>query len=85
MRSFRDWPLVAAADVPPLAVSFVPAGDGSPAPDAAALADVAGRAALAAIAIAVARATGTRPGSLPLTPAAVLEAGRAAGTVDEEA
>jgi CO/xanthine dehydrogenase Mo-binding subunit len=84
VRSFRDWPLVAAADVPPLAVSFVPADDASPAPDAAALGDVAGRAALSAIAIAVARATGTRPGSLPLTPAAVLEAA-AHGTDDEEA
>ena len=75
VRSLRDWPLVAAADVPPLEVSFVAAGDGRPATASAALGDTAGRAALAAIVNAVARATGTRPASLPLTPEAVLGGG----------
>ena len=76
VRSFRAWPLVAAADVPPLEVTFVPADDGRPGTASAALADAAGRAALAAIVNAVARASGTRPASLPLTPACVLEQGQ---------
>ena len=73
-RSFRAWPLVAAVDVPPLAVSFVAPADGSAPVESAALADAAGRAALAAIVNAVAHAVGGRPGSLPFTPAALLDA-----------
>ncbi len=73
-RSFRAWPLVAAVDVPPLAVSFVAPADDTTRVESAALGDAAGRAALAAIVNAVARAVGGRPGSLPLTPAALLDA-----------
>jgi CO/xanthine dehydrogenase Mo-binding subunit len=70
----RRWPLVAAVDVPPLAVTFLPAGDPLSRFGAAALGDAAARAALAAIANAVARATGGRVRELPLSPGRVLEA-----------
>ncbi len=74
VRSMRRWPLVAAADVPPLSVTFLPAGDPLSRFGAAALGDAASRAALAAIANAVARATGGCVRELPLSPGRVLEA-----------
>jgi putative selenate reductase molybdopterin-binding subunit len=74
VRSLRRWPLVAATDVPPLSVTFLPAGDAPSRFGAAALGEAAGRAALAAIANAVAQATGARVGELPLSPGRVLEA-----------
>ncbi|HSD26066.1 MAG TPA: molybdopterin cofactor-binding domain-containing protein, partial [Vicinamibacteria bacterium] len=74
VRSMRRWPLVAAVDVPPLDVTFLPAGDPVSRFGAAGLGDVAARAALAAIANAVARATGGRVRELPLSPGRVLEA-----------
>ncbi len=67
-------PTVAAPDVPPLAVTFVPGGDPLSRFGTAAHAEAAGRAALAALANAIARASGTRPRSLPLDPARVLAA-----------
>jgi putative selenate reductase molybdopterin-binding subunit len=72
-RPLRSWPLVAATDIPPLGVTFVPAGDASTRFGAVALGETAGRAALAAIACAVARATGGRVRSLPLDPVVVLD------------
>ena len=78
-RSMRRWPLVAAADVPPLSVTFLPAGDPLSRFGAAALGEAAARAALAAIANAVARATGGHVRELPLTPGRVLEAVSAGG------
>jgi CO/xanthine dehydrogenase Mo-binding subunit len=74
VRSMRRWPLVAAADVPPLSVTFLPAGDPLSRFGAAALGDAASRAALAAIATAVARATGGAVRELPLSPGHVLDA-----------
>jgi len=69
----RSYPLVAAPDVPPFAVTFVPAGEAEGGAGGASLADAAGRAALAALVNAVARATGGRPRELPLSPPHVLE------------
>jgi CO/xanthine dehydrogenase Mo-binding subunit len=74
VRSMRRWPLVAAVDVPALSVAFLPADPPVPRVGTAALADAAGRAALAAIVNAVARATGARVRDLPLSPGRVLEA-----------
>lgn len=74
VRSFRVWPLVSATDMPAIAVTFVPSATGSAPFGVSGLADVAGRAALAAIANAVADATGGRVRALPLAPAAVLDA-----------
>jgi putative selenate reductase molybdopterin-binding subunit len=74
VRSLRRWPLVAAVDVPPLSVSFLPAGDPLSRFGAAALGEAAARAALAAIANAVAQATGARVRDLPLAPGRVLDA-----------
>jgi xanthine dehydrogenase YagR molybdenum-binding subunit len=70
----RRWPLVAAIDVPPLSVAFLPGGEPSSRFGAAALGEAAARAALAAIVNAVSQATGTRPRELPLTPTRVLDA-----------
>jgi CO/xanthine dehydrogenase Mo-binding subunit len=67
-------PLAAASDVPPLAVTFVPGGDPLSRFGTAAHAEAAARAALAALANAIARASATRPRSLPLDPARLLEA-----------
>jgi len=67
-------PLAAAPDVPPLAVTFVPGGDPLSRFGTAAHAEAAARAALAALANAIARASATRPRSLPLDPARLLEA-----------
>ena len=64
VRSLRRWPLVAAIDVPPLSVVFVPSGDPLSRFGAGALAEAAGRAAVAAIAHAVAEAAG-RPRPRP--------------------
>jgi len=72
VRSFRAWPLLAAIDVPPLAVEFRAPDDESVRVGSAALGDAAGRAALAAIVNAVARAVGERPASLPLSPASLV-------------
>jgi putative selenate reductase molybdopterin-binding subunit len=74
LRDVRTYPLVAPLDVPPLAVTFVPAGEAEGGAGGAALADAAGRAALAAIANAVARAVGGRLRELPLGPPRVLDA-----------
>lgn len=74
VRSFRTWPLVTALDVPPLEVLFVTPQDATARVGSATLGDTAGRAALAAIVNAVARAVGGRIRSLPLTPAVVFEA-----------
>jgi putative selenate reductase molybdopterin-binding subunit len=74
MRSLRSWPLVAAIDVPPLSVTFLPAGDPLSRFGAAALGGTTTRAALAAIVNAVSQATGTRLRELPLSPARVLDA-----------
>jgi putative selenate reductase molybdopterin-binding subunit len=74
VRSFRLWPLVTAHDVPPLSVRFVPSRNAALRFGAAALGEAAGRAALAAIASAVARATGGAVRELPLSPPRVLEA-----------
>ncbi len=73
-QSWSRLPLCIAADVPPLAVSFVPGGDPLSRFDTAAHAEAAGRAAVAAIANAVARASGQRLRALPLDPARVLAA-----------
>lgn len=74
VRSMRRWPLVASVDVPPLSVTFVPGGDPPSRFGAAALAEAAGRAALAAIVHAVAQAAETPLRHLPLSPPRVLEA-----------
>jgi putative selenate reductase molybdopterin-binding subunit len=74
VRSLRRWPLVAAIDVPPLLVTFLPGGEPSSRFGAAALGEAAARAALAAIVNAVSQATGARPRVLPLSPPRVLDA-----------
>ncbi|HUL77319.1 MAG TPA: molybdopterin cofactor-binding domain-containing protein [Vicinamibacteria bacterium] len=74
VRSMRRWPLVASVDVPPLSVTFLPAGDPLSRFGAAALGEAAGRAALAAIVHAVGQATGASMRCLPLSPPRVLEA-----------
>jgi putative selenate reductase molybdopterin-binding subunit len=66
--------LAAALDVPPLAVTFVPGSDPLSRFGTAAHAEAAARAALAALANAIARASATRPRSLPLDPASLLDA-----------
>jgi CO/xanthine dehydrogenase Mo-binding subunit len=71
-RSLRSWPLVAAGDVPPISVIFVPTGDPPTRFGAVALGEAAGRAAVAAIAGAVADATRGSVRSLPLDPGTVL-------------
>jgi putative selenate reductase molybdopterin-binding subunit len=78
-RSVRGWPLVTSHDIPPLTVAFVPVGDAFSSFGVAALGEGAGRAALAAIASAVARAAGAPVRALPLTPPRVLEALTARG------
>ena len=65
---------VSALDVPPLAVTFVPGSDPLSRFGTAAHAEAAARAALAALANAIARASGTRLRSLPLDPARLLAA-----------
>jgi CO/xanthine dehydrogenase Mo-binding subunit len=72
--SLRRIPCLAAVDVPPLAVSFVPSGDPLSRFAGAAHGEAAARAALAALVNAIARATLTRPRALPLGPARILEA-----------
>jgi putative selenate reductase molybdopterin-binding subunit len=72
-RPLRSWPLVAAQDIPPISVIFVPTGDPSTRFGAVAVGDAAGRAAVAAIAGAVADATGGAVRSLPLDPGTVLD------------
>jgi CO/xanthine dehydrogenase Mo-binding subunit len=67
-------PLVAACDVPALVVSFVPGGDPLSRFGTAAHAEAATRAALAALANAIARAAAVRPRLLPLDPARLLAA-----------
>lgn len=67
-------PLVRASDVPPLAVSFVPGSDPLSRFGTAAHAEAATRAALAALANAIARAASVRPRVLPLDPARLLAA-----------
>ncbi len=79
VRTLREYPLVAPSDVPPLLVAFLSSA-ATPAPlGGATLTDVAARAALAALANAVADATGLAPTRLPLSPPtvlAILAAGR---------
>ncbi len=67
-------PFVTALDVPPLSVTFVPGGDPLSRFGTAAHAEAAGRALLAALANAIARASGTRPRTLPLDPFRLLTA-----------
>ena len=74
LRDVRTYPLLAAPDVPPITVTFAPSGEADAFGGGAALADAAGRATLAAIVNAVARAVGGRPRELPLSPPRVLEA-----------
>jgi putative selenate reductase molybdopterin-binding subunit len=74
LTSLRRLPWLAAGDVPPLAVSFVPVGDPLSRFAGGAHGEAAARAALAALVNAIARATETRHRSLPLTPARILEA-----------
>ncbi len=71
--SLRRWPLVAAGDVPPISVTFLPTDDPSTRFGAVAVGEAAGRAAVAAIAGAIAHATGGSVRSLPLDPGAVLD------------
>jgi CO/xanthine dehydrogenase Mo-binding subunit len=71
--SLRRWPLVAAGDVPPISVTFLPTDDPSTRFGAMAVGETAGRAAVAAIAAAVAHASGGTVRSLPLDPATVLD------------
>jgi putative selenate reductase molybdopterin-binding subunit len=70
----RRVPAMPASDVPPISVSFVPTGNSLSRFAAAAHGEAAARAALAAIANAIARATSVRVRSLPLSPARLLEA-----------
>ena len=74
VRSLRQWPLVAALDVPSLSVTFLPGGEPLSRFGAAALGEAAARAALAAIVNAVSQAVGTRLRELPLSPVRVLDA-----------
>jgi putative selenate reductase molybdopterin-binding subunit len=67
-------PRVTAGDVPALVVSFVPGGDPLSRFGTAAHAEAAARAALAALANAIARAASVRPRVLPLDPARLLAA-----------
>jgi CO/xanthine dehydrogenase Mo-binding subunit len=71
--SLRRWPLVTALEVPPLSVTFLPAGDSLSRFGAAALGEAAARAALAAIVNAASQAAGSRLRELPLSPARILE------------
>ncbi len=70
--SLRGWPLVAAGDVPPVSVTFLANGEPSTRFGAVAVGEAAGRAAIVAIASAIAHATGGTVRSLPLDPGAVL-------------
>jgi putative selenate reductase molybdopterin-binding subunit len=70
----RSLPLCTALDVPPLSVSFTEGGDAHSHFDAELSAQAAGRAAQAALANAVARASALRLRSLPLHPARLLAA-----------
>jgi CO/xanthine dehydrogenase Mo-binding subunit len=76
----RGLTLVTAADAPPFAVSFVPGEDPLSRFGTAAHAEAACRAATAALANAIARASCTRPRTLPLGPARLLAAIDEAGT-----
>ena len=71
--SLRGWPLVAAGDVAPASVTFLANGEPSTRFGAVAVGEAAGRAAIAAIAAAIAHATGGTVRSLPLDPGAVLD------------
>jgi CO/xanthine dehydrogenase Mo-binding subunit len=72
VRTLREWPLLAAIDVPPLTVSVVPCVAQRSRAGELSLSEVAGGAALAAIANAVSRAAGRNLRELPLVPAVVL-------------
>ena len=72
--SFRHWPLATALDMPPVSVRFLPVGEPLSRFGAAAVGEAAGQAALAAIANAVARATGARVRTLPLGPEQIQDA-----------
>jgi putative selenate reductase molybdopterin-binding subunit len=71
LRSPTHWPLIAAVDMPSLTVTYLPTGEPLSRFGAAAVGEAAGRAALAAIANAVALAAGGRVRTFPLTPARV--------------
>jgi CO/xanthine dehydrogenase Mo-binding subunit len=73
-QGLRRIPAIPASDVPPISVSFVPTGNPLSRFAAAAHGEAAARAALAAIANAIARATSVRLRTLPLSPARLLEA-----------
>jgi putative selenate reductase molybdopterin-binding subunit len=66
--SLRHWPVATALDVPPLSVRLLSVGEPLSRFGAAAVGEAAGQAALAAIANAVARATGVPVRTLPLGP-----------------
>jgi CO/xanthine dehydrogenase Mo-binding subunit len=71
VRALRRWPLVTALDTPPIRVTYVPAGEPLSRFGAAAVGEAANRAALAALANAVAHAVGGRVRTLPLAPGRV--------------
>jgi putative selenate reductase molybdopterin-binding subunit len=71
--SLRGWPLVAATDVAPASVSFLANGEPSTRFGAVAVGEAARRAAVTAIAAAIAQTTGGKVRSLPLDPGAVLD------------
>jgi putative selenate reductase molybdopterin-binding subunit len=73
-QSLASGRMALACDVPPLEVSFVPGGDPLSRFGTAAHAEAASRAALAALANAIARAAAVRPRVLPLDPARLLAA-----------
>jgi putative selenate reductase molybdopterin-binding subunit len=74
LAALRRLAFVAALDVPPLGVGFVPLGEPLARFAPAANGEAAARAALAALANAIARASGSCPRALPLSPARILEA-----------
>jgi putative selenate reductase molybdopterin-binding subunit len=71
VHTLRRWPLVTALDTPPIAVTYVPAGEPLSRFGAAAVGEAAGRAGLAALANAVGHAAGGRVRTLPLSPGRV--------------
>jgi putative selenate reductase molybdopterin-binding subunit len=73
--SLRSWPLVAAGDIPPISVIFVPTGEPPTRFGAVAVGEAAGQAAVAAIGGAVAEATRGTVRSLPFDPGTVLGLG----------
>lgn len=69
----RTWPLLAAGDAPAMSVRFLAHAEPATRFGAVAVGEAAGRAALVAIAAAVAGATGVRVRTLPLSPGTILD------------